>query len=120
MSCIFTFTAPNATANNPSLGERRGSGLSRRQRKNCKKRQKQEAAQAAAAQAAAATTAAGAGVPGSAGDSDGGSSTSGCGGGAGGGKKKMGCATYEKLGMSDAQLYYWMYSYCLGEWHWDC
>ena len=27
--------------------------------------------------------------------------------------KKRCCPTYEKLGMSDAQIYYWIYSYCL-------
>ena len=28
-------------------------------------------------------------------------------------QEKKKCKTYEKLGMSDQQIYYWIYSYCL-------
>ena len=60
-------------------GERRGSGLSRRQRKNCRKREKAEKLPTASLKKGS----------------------------------KPPCRTYEKIGMSDQQIYYWIYSYCL-------
>lgn len=71
-------------------GERRGSGLSRRQRKNCKKREKAEKVPPAPPTIVSTAST-----------------------GKKGGSKPAACKTYEKIGMSDQQIYYWIYSYCL-------